>query len=108
MFKKSIILSITCFLLLTITTSLIKNKARNLEKDILKLKKNISLLEKQISDAEIDFIYLSNPEQLSKHLADLKKEKYSTYNHSRIFFSINHFLKHDSKESKYVKENVVK
>jgi hypothetical protein len=63
MFKKSIILSITLFFLITVITSLIKNKARNLEKDISKLKKEVSLLEKQISDAEIDFIYLSNPEK---------------------------------------------
>tara|TARA_Y100000590_G_scaffold436324_1_gene556776 strand:+ start:2887 stop:3213 length:327 start_codon:yes stop_codon:yes gene_type:complete len=108
MFKKSIIFSITFFFLLTTTTSLIKNKARNLEKDILKLKKDISFLEKQISDAEIDFIYLSNPEQLTKHLTSLKKEKYSTFHHSRIFFSINHFLKHDSKISKYMKNNIIK
>ena len=64
MFKKSIILSIICFSLLTVTTSVIKNKARNLEKDVLILKKDISILKKQISDAEIDFIYLSNPENL--------------------------------------------
>jgi len=108
MFKKSIILSITCFLFLTLTTSVIKNKARNLEKDILKLKKNISLLEKQISDAEIDFVYLSNPEQLIKNLVDLKKEKYSTFDHSRTFFSINHFLRHDLKVSKYMNKNTVK
>tara|TARA_A100001011_G_C13875967_1_gene661008 strand:+ start:29 stop:358 length:330 start_codon:yes stop_codon:yes gene_type:complete len=109
MFKKSIILSITLFFLITVITSLIKNKARNLEKDISKLKKEVSLLEKQISDAEIDFIYLSNPEKLSKHLTDLKKEeKYSTFDHSRIFFSINHFLKHDSKVSKYVNKKILK
>jgi len=108
MFKKSIILSITCFLLLTVTTSLIKNKARNLEKDISKLKKNISLLKKQISDSEIDFVYLSNPEQLKNYLVDLNKEKYSTFDNSRIFFSINHFLQHNLKESKHIKKNILK
>ena len=109
MFKKSIILSITCFFLLTITTSIIKNKARNLEKDISRLKKDILLLEKQISDAEIDFIYLSNPEKLSKHLTELKREeKYSTFDHSRIFFSTSHFLQHDSKQSKYLQTDIQK
>ena len=58
MFKKSIIISIITFFFLTLTTSVIKNKARNLEKDVLILKKDISILKKQISDAEIDFIYL--------------------------------------------------
>ena len=92
MFKKSVILSISCFLLLTITTSVIKNKARNLEKDISKLKKDISLLKKQISDAEVDFIYLSNPEQLTKKLQHLSQEKYTSFDHSRIFFSLKHPL----------------
>jgi len=108
MFKKSLILSIACFFLLAITTSAIKNSARNLEKDISKLKKDISLIEKQISDAEIDFIYLSSPEQLTKHLSDLNEEKYSTFDYSRIFFSVNHFLQHDSKVSKHMKENIFK
>ena len=108
MFKKSIIISIITFFFLTLTTSVIKNKARNLEKDMLQLKQDISLLEKQISDAEIDFIYLSNPEQLTKYLTDLNEKKYSVFDHSRIFFSVNHFLVHDLKVSKYVKENVLK
>tara|TARA_B100000287_G_scaffold316588_1_gene300204 strand:+ start:101 stop:427 length:327 start_codon:yes stop_codon:yes gene_type:complete len=108
MFKKSIILSIICFFLLTITTSLIKNKARNLEKDISRLSADISLLEKQISDAEIEFIYLSNPQQLTKHLSDLGKEKYSNFDRSRIFLSTNHFLQHDSKQSKYLQGNLPK
>ena len=46
MFNKSIILSITCFLLLSITTSLIKNKARNLEKDISVIKKRYIFIKK--------------------------------------------------------------
>ena len=108
MFNKTILLSITCFFLLTITTSVIKNKARNLEKDISKLREDISLLEKQMSDAEIEFIYLSNPEQLTKHLSDLNKGKYSNFDHSRIFFSTSHFLQHDSKQSKYLQTNMTK
>ena len=109
MFKKSIILSIACFFLLTITTSVIKNKARNLEKDMLQLKQDISLLEKQISDAEIDFIYLSNPEQLTKNLEQFKnREEYITFDRSRIFFSIHEFLYANSKVTKHLKEKFFK
>ena len=57
--------------------------------DIFKLKKDISIIEKQISDSEIEFIYLSNPEQLTKHIIDLEGEKYSSFDYSRIFFSTN-------------------
>ena len=107
-FKKSLILSIVCFFLITITTSVIKNKSRNLEKDILKIKKDISLLEKQVSDAEIDFIYLSKPERLTKQLTKLKSKEYLTFEHSRIFFSVDHFLQHNLKISKNIKENSLK
>ena len=107
MFKKSIIISIITFFFLTLTTSVIKNKARNLEKDVLILKKDISILKKQISDAEIDFIYLSNPENLIQHL-EISKEHYTNFDHSRVFFSINHFISHDSKETKFYKESNLK
>ncbi len=108
MFKKSIFLSIICFFILIITTSVIKNKARNLEKDVSKLEKEISLLKKELNDAEIDYIYLTNPENLIKNFEDLKKGKYLSIEHSRIFFSINHFINHRTKESKYLKENIIK
>ncbi len=108
MFNKSILLSIICFSILTIATSIIKNKARNLEKDVIKLERDISLLKKEFNDAEIEYIYLSNPESLIKNIEDFKTEKYSSIDHSRIFFSINHFINHQTKESKYSKEHVLK
>ena len=106
MFNKPIILSVICFLLLSITTSLIKNKTRNLEKDISVIKKDISLLEKQVSEAEIDFIYLSSPEKIKKNITELNKEKYLNFDHSRVFYSINHFLNHNLKETRYLNKKV--
>ncbi len=73
MFKKSLILSLTVFLTLMIITSLIKNKTRNLEKEIEKINKEVAFLEKQLSDAEIDYIYLSSPKKLKKYLYYLIK-----------------------------------
>ena len=52
MFKKSLILSLTVFFTLMIITSVIKNKTRNLEKEIEKINKEVAFLEKQLSDAE--------------------------------------------------------
>ena len=63
MFKKKTILFTIILFFLTLTTSIIKNKARNLEKDILNLKKEIRCVENNISAAEIDFTYVSNPEK---------------------------------------------
>ena len=100
MFKKSLILSLTVFFTLMIITSVIKNKTRNLEKKIEKINKEIAFLEKQLSDAEIDYIYLSGPEKLKKYLSTFNKEKYLSFDHSRIFFSTERFLKHSLKEAK--------
>ena len=100
MFKKSLIFSLTVFFTLMIITSLIKNKTRNLEKEIEKINKEVAFLEKQLSDAEIDYIYLSSPNKLKKSLSALGKEEYLSFDHSRIFFSIEQFLKHSLKEAK--------
>ena len=100
MFKKSLIFSLTVFFTLMIITSLIKNKTRNLEKEIKKINKEVAFLEKELSDAEIDYIYLSGPEKLKKYLSILNKEQYLSFDHSRIFFSTDQFLKHSLKEAK--------
>ena len=92
MFKQSLILSLTVFFTLMIITSVIKNKTRNLEKEIEKINKEVTFLEKQLSDAEIDYIYLSSPEKLKKYLSTLSKETYLSFDHSRIFFSTEQFL----------------
>ena len=60
--------------------SVIKNKSRNLEKEIFKLKSDILILEKYINDAEVEYIYLSSPEILIKNLDRLNKNEYSTQN----------------------------
>ncbi len=100
MFKKSLIFSLTVFFTLMIITSVIKNKTRNLEKEIEKINKEVTLLEKELSDAQIDYIYLSSPKKLKKYLSTLGKEEYLSFDHSRIFFSIEQFLKHSLKEVK--------
>ena len=82
---------------LLIFTSIIKNKTRSLEKDISKINNEIFILEKQIKEAQTDFVYLSSPEKLKSYINKIKKNEYMNYEYSRIFFSINHFLKTNSK-----------
>ena len=106
MFNKPITLTIICFFLLVIFTSFVKNKARNLEKDISKLKKNISSLNKHLSDAEIDFTYLSNPGRVKKYLIKKNKLEYSYFESSRIFNSIEHFTESSRKQTKILKKDI--
>lgn len=107
MFKKSIIFSVSFFFLFIITTSVIKNNSRNLEKHISKLEKDIKLIEKNLSDAEVEFIYLSNPEKLIEQLNVIHNKKYSNFEHSRLFFSINDFLKEGEKETKLLEKIIL-
>ena len=104
MFNKSILISFTIFFSLMIFTSHVKNKTRNLEKNIEKLQREISSLEKKLSDTQIDFVYLSSPEQLQKNSLSLVEEEYLSFDHSRIFLSVEHFLKYNSKEISKIKK----
>ena len=104
MFKKSLIFSLSVFLILMIFTSSVKHKTRNLEKKINSVNKEIVILKKQLNDAETDFAYLSSPEKLKENLIILRKQGYSIYDHSRIFLSTDEFLFNDLKETKLIKK----
>ena len=53
MSKTKLIISISMFIILLITTSVIKNKTRILEKDITNLNLKISSKEKSINEAQL-------------------------------------------------------
>ena len=55
-----------------IFTSVVKNESRNLEKDIEKLNIEVTKLQREFSDANIDFMYLSSPEKLRKNIQNFK------------------------------------
>ena len=105
MFNKSILISLTIFFFLMIFTSIIKNNTRNIEKNIERLSREVSILEKDLNDSKIDFIYLSSPEKLTKNLSVFDNEKYFIYDRSRIFFSTDEFSKINSQEAKQNKKN---
>ena len=84
MFKKSVIASLSIFFILMIFTSVVKNNTRNIEKNIEKLVGEISLLERELADAKIDFIYLSTPEKLREKLTDLTSVKYTAIRNEEI------------------------
>ena len=103
MFKKSITISLSIFFILMIFTSIVKNNTRNIEKNIGKLGREVSILEKELADSKIDFIYLSTPEKLREKLTDLNNTKYLSYDYSRIFLSTKDFINHTSQETKNFK-----
>ena len=104
MFNRPIIILFSIFFLLILSVSVIKNKSRNLEKEIFKLKSDILILEKYINDAEVEYIYLSSPEILIKNLDRLNKNEYSTQKPYRIFYSTDQFVQNILKRKEKVEK----
>ena len=96
MFKNSLVISLSIFFISMILTSTVKNNTRNIEK----LEVETFVLEKELSDAKIDFIYLSTPGKLREKLSDLTDRKYLNYDFSRIFLSTKDFINYTSQETK--------
>ena len=91
MFKFKIIFSISVFTFLLIGTSYIKNQTREIEKKIFSLSKIIHNQEKNLSELQLDFSYLSSPSIIEKKNENLQDNKYSPIENSKIFLSISSF-----------------
>ena len=88
MFRTKFIISISVFVILLLATSVIKNKTRVIEKQISKLKKIILVKEKNVNEAELDFYYLTSPEELEKKLNLIGFNNYQQIKYSNIYFNI--------------------
>ena len=71
-----------------IFTSLIKNKTRLLEKELLYLDKEINILSSDLSEASLDFHYLTTPERISLLAKNFLNENFMYYKESQIKKSI--------------------
>ena len=67
-----------------IFTSLIKNKTRLLEKKLIYLDNEINSLSSNLSEASLDFQYLTTPKHISLLAKDFLDENFSYYNESQI------------------------
>ena len=76
MLNKKFLTTILIFSFLLFCTSIVKNKTRVIEKNILNHKTNISNMEKELHESFLDFNYLSSPAQLTKQIEFLSNEKY--------------------------------
>ena len=91
MFKFKIIFSIFVFTFLLIGTSYIKNQTREIEKKIFSLSKIIHNQEKNLSELQLDYSYLSSPSIIEKKIENLEHNKYLPIQNSKIFLSIDSF-----------------
>ena len=99
MFNSKLFFSLTTFIFFLIITSLIKNQSRIIEKQIKVLNNNIVAKEKNISESEMEFSYLSSPNKIEKKFNSRDLEKFEPIEHSKIFYDIHDFNKMDKKLS---------
>ena len=71
-----------------IFTSLVKNKTRLLEKELLYLDNEINSLNFNLNEASLDFEYLTTPKRISLLTKDFLDENFSYYKESQIKKSI--------------------
>ena len=91
MFNSKLFFSLVVFTFFLIITSLVKNQSRIMEKQIKGLNINILTKEKNISEAELEFSYLSSPNEIEKKFKNRDLEKFQPIKNSNIFYDIHDF-----------------
>ena len=85
-------LSIIIFSFLLFCTSIIKNKTRVIEKNILSYENKIFNLEKELYESQLDFYYLTSPKILQEKLSFLTNDKYQSVGISNIYLDYDNFV----------------
>jgi len=94
--KIKLIISLCIFSILLGITSAIKNQTRIIEKNIYKIDRKITGIEKDLHETELDYSYLSSPNNLSEKIKDLAFIEYMPMDFSRIYLNYRNFT--DSKK----------
>ena len=103
--KLKLFISLGIFAILISITSVIKNQTRIIEKDISKTNKRIAILEKDLNETQLDFFYLSSPENLSNKLSKIDLIDYAPIDFSKIYLSYDDFINFKNKISILDKNN---
>ena len=91
MFNPKLFFSLAVFTFFLIITSLVKNQSRIIEKQIKGLNIKIIAKEKNISEAEMEFSYLSSPNEIEKKFNSGDLEKFEPIKYSNIFYDVDDF-----------------
>ena len=91
MYKIKLIISLSIFSILLGTTSAIKNQTRIIEKNIYKIDRKIAVIKKDLHETELDYSYLSSPNNLSKKIRKLDVIDYVPMDFSKIYLSYKDF-----------------
>jgi len=99
MFKPKFIISAFTIIIFLITTPLLKNETRVLEKKILNLNLKILSKKQNLNEAQLDYHYITSPTLIEKKLSVIGFNNYQPIEYSKIFFSITDLTKIQNKIS---------
>ena len=105
MFNSKLIFTLFVFTFFLTITSIIKNQSRILEKQILGLSSNILSKEKNLSEAELEFYYLSSPNGIEKKIKKKELRKFEPIKHSKIFNNVDDLIIFEKKLSNLINKN---
>ncbi len=91
--------SLSLFIIFLIITSIVKNQSRILEKKILGLKSTIISKKNDLSEAQLEFFYLTSPRIIEKKIGSKDIKKFEPIKHSKIFNNLSEFIKVEKKLS---------
>lgn len=97
MSKTKVIISVSIFCFLLGAISVIKTQSRIIEKNIYKIEKKIKVIKKDLYESELDYSYLSSPNNLSIAIKDLSLAEYVPMDFSRIYMSYKDFMEAQKK-----------
>ena len=91
--------SLSIFITFLIITSIVKNHSRILEKKILGLKTTVISKKNYLSEAQLEFFYLTSPREIEKKIGSKIIKKFEPIKHSKIFDNLSDFIKVENKLS---------
>jgi hypothetical protein len=91
-YKKKKLTIILIYISFFITIPIIKNETRLIEKKIQSHKSKIFILEKNLSEANLEFQYLSSPAVLSSKIKKNFNQEYKSLDSSQIYSNVKDFI----------------
>ena len=97
MSKTNVFISMIIFSFLFGVTSVIKTQSRVIEKNIYKTERKIKAIRTDLSETELDYSYLSSPNNLTKIIEDLSFVEYVPMDFTKIYMSFKDFMEAQKK-----------
>ena len=101
-FKKKIIIISLIYASFFIVIPVIKNETRLIEKNIQNYKSKILLLEKNLSEAHLEFQYLTSPEVLQNKVSKNIDIDYDNLNIFHIYLHLDDFINKQKQITKVI------